>query len=180
MSTSLLWNSGNSKYRVLKREFLSPPPSHSSDDLLFFLRTIGRPFYTSLEHLLRANARMAPLVVSTSVIPLTHQKNFFDVDRFKSIEFVTILLLLYVFWPRGMWDLSSLTRDQTCMPCIGRWSPNLWTTREVPPPPPSPQNFSSYHGQDLSLICFRSLLFILGCPYEDQVPWIHQPLCEEL
>ena len=29
------------------------------------------------------------------------------------IEFVTILLLFYVlvFWPRGMWDLSSLTRD---------------------------------------------------------------------
>ena len=29
------------------------------------------------------------------------------------IEFVTILLLFHVlvFWPRGMWDLSSLTRD---------------------------------------------------------------------
>ena len=38
------------------------------------------------------------------------------------IEFVTILLLLYVliFWPQGMWDLSSLTRDQTHTPCIGR------------------------------------------------------------
>ena len=30
---------------VCGHEFLSPPPSHSSDDLLFFLRTIGRPFY---------------------------------------------------------------------------------------------------------------------------------------
>ena len=41
------------------------------------------------------------------------------------IEF-TVLLLFYVlvFWPRGMWDLSSL--------CTGRWSPNHWTTREVP------------------------------------------------
>ena len=31
------------------------------------------------------------------------------------IEFVTILLLFYVlvFWPHGMWDLSSLTRDGT-------------------------------------------------------------------
>ena len=31
------------------------------------------------------------------------------------IEFVTILFLLYalVFWPRGMWDLISLTRYQT-------------------------------------------------------------------
>ena len=40
------------------------------------------------------------------------------------IEFVTILLLFYVlfFWPGGMWDLSSLTRDQTLTPCIERQS----------------------------------------------------------
>ena len=39
------------------------------------------------------------------------------------IEFVTTLLLLYVsfFWPWGMWDLSSLTRNQTHIPYIGRW-----------------------------------------------------------
>ena len=38
------------------------------------------------------------------------------------IEFVTILHLFYVLvlWLQGMWDLSSLTRDQTCIPCIGR------------------------------------------------------------
>ena len=50
------------------------------------------------------------------------------------IEFVTILLLLYVlvFWPRGMRDLSSLTRDLTSTLCIGRWSLNHWTAREVP------------------------------------------------
>ena len=42
------------------------------------------------------------------------------------IEFVTILLLFYVlvFWPRGMWDLSSPTRDGTCTLCIGRQSLN--------------------------------------------------------
>ena len=27
-----------------------------------------------------------------------------------------------------MWDLSSLTRDQTRTLCIGRWSLNKWTT----------------------------------------------------
>ena len=50
------------------------------------------------------------------------------------IEFVTILLLLYVLvsWPSGMWNLSSLTRDQTCTPRIGRQSLNHWTAREVP------------------------------------------------
>ena len=40
------------------------------------------------------------------------------------IEFVTVLLLFYVlvFWLRGMWNLSSLTRDRTHTPCIGRQS----------------------------------------------------------
>ena len=35
-----------------------------------------------------------------------------------SIEFVTILLLVYVlvFWMRGMWDLRSPTRNGTCTP----------------------------------------------------------------
>ena len=49
-------------------------------------------------------------------------------------EFVTILLLFYVlvFWLRGMWDLSSLTRDRTWTLCIGSQSLNHWTTREVP------------------------------------------------
>ena len=31
-----------------------------------------------------------------------------------------------------MWDLSSLTRDQTCVPCIERWILNCWATRELP------------------------------------------------
>ena len=31
-----------------------------------------------------------------------------------------------------MWDLSPPTRDWTCTPCVGRWSPSHWTTREVP------------------------------------------------
>ena len=59
------------------------------------------------------------------------KKYFFKV----SVEFVTILLLFYVLvlWPRGMWDLSSLTKDGTCTPCIGRGSLNHWTAREGPP-----------------------------------------------
>ena len=36
------------------------------------------------------------------------------------------------FWSQGLWDLSSLTRDPICTPCIGRWSFNHWTTKEVP------------------------------------------------
>ena len=50
------------------------------------------------------------------------------------IECITILLLFYVlfFWPRGIWDLSSLIRDLTHIPCIGRQSLNHWATKEVP------------------------------------------------
>ena len=54
------------------------------------------------------------------------------------IEFATILLLFhgFCFWVffslRGMWDLSFLTRDRTCTPCIRRQSLNHWTTRQVP------------------------------------------------
>ena len=40
--------------------------------------------------------------------------------------------MFWFFWPQGMWDLISLTRDQTRNPCIGRGSLNHWTTREVP------------------------------------------------
>ena len=32
-----------------------------------------------------------------------------------------------------MWDLSSLTRDQTHILCIASWILNHWTTRQVPP-----------------------------------------------
>ena len=50
------------------------------------------------------------------------------------IEFVTTLLLFLflVFWPWGMLDLSSLTRDRTCTPCTGRQCPNHWISRELP------------------------------------------------
>ena len=32
---------------------------------------------------------------------------------------------------KGIWNLNSLTRDQTHTFCTGRWSLNHWTTREV-------------------------------------------------
>ena len=61
---------------------------------------------------------------------------FFDVDHFRvCIEFVTILLLFFfyvsVLWPQDMWDHSSVSKDRTCISCIGRWILNHRTTREV-------------------------------------------------
>ena len=40
----------------------------------------------------------------------------------------------FFFKARGMWDLSSPTRDQTCNPCTGKGSLDHWTARRVPPP----------------------------------------------
>ena len=49
------------------------------------------------------------------------------------IEFVTTLLLLPVlmFWPQGMWGLSSLTKAGIPISCVGRQSLTHWTDREV-------------------------------------------------
>ena len=37
------------------------------------------------------------------------------------------------FWLHGMWDLSSPTRDQTCIPSIGRQSLNHWNDGKILP-----------------------------------------------
>ena len=47
------------------------------------------------------------------------------------IEFVTNTASVLMSWLQGRWGLSSLTRDRTCVPCIGRQSLNYQTTREV-------------------------------------------------
>ena len=61
--------------------------------------------------------------------------NFFVVGYFKSLYGIFTILLLFhvlVFWPLGIWDLSSLTRDQTGTPHDGRQSLTHWTAREAP------------------------------------------------
>ena len=36
-----------------------------------------------------------------------------------STIFKFFFLIHFIFWPQGMWDLSSLIRDWTCAPCSG-------------------------------------------------------------
>ena len=59
-----------------------------------------------------------------------------DRGHFLTCLFAAMLLLFYVwaifFWPGGLWDLSSMNRDQTPAPCIGRQSLNYCTTNKVP------------------------------------------------
>ena len=64
--------------------------------------------------------------------------------------------MFWVFWLQGMWDLSSLIRDQTCTPCIERWSLNHWTTREVL------RLFSSYWSVQFLLLNCLLLLSVLS------------------
>ena len=40
--------------------------------------------------------------------------------------------IVWAQWSHVMWDLSSLTRDGTCIPCIERQVLNHWTTRGGP------------------------------------------------
>ena len=44
---------------------------------------------------------------------------------------IAFIFYILVSQPRGMWDLSFLTRDRTYIPCTGRLSLNHWTSREV-------------------------------------------------
>ena len=49
------------------------------------------------------------------------------------IFLATLGLCCNVWVLHCMWDLNSLTRDWTHVPCIRRQILNHWTTREVPP-----------------------------------------------
>ena len=62
---------------------------------------------------------------------------FFD-DHFKSLYWmcynISSVLCFLLFWHWGMWGLSSLPRDGTCilLPLTGRGSLKHWIAREVP------------------------------------------------
>ena len=50
----------------------------------------------------------------------------------KSVLLLLFLFSVFVATPGSMWDLSALTKDQTCAPELEALSPNLWTARYVP------------------------------------------------
>ena len=75
----------------------------------------------------RVNEELTPLLI----------KDFFFVwwgPFLKSLLNFSQCCSYFMFWIFGLWgrwDLSTLTRDRTLTPCVGRQSPNHWTTREV-------------------------------------------------
>ena len=59
-----------------------------------------------------------------------------------------------------MWDLSSLTKDQTHVPCIGRWILYPWTTREVPK-----VIIDSYEFTAILNLVFQLILYFFFVPF---------------
>ena len=91
----------------------------------------------SLAHHMLRNPGEKSLI--TASFSFCYQKSFSDFYSLLWLFKSLLNLLQYCFcfmflflWPRGMWDLSSLTRDRTHSPLIGRQNLNHWTTREVP------------------------------------------------
>ena len=69
------------------------------------------------------------------VFPFFHyifQFNNFHFGSFIIIIIIIIIIIMAI--PCGMKHFSSLTRDQTCVPCIGGMESYHWITREVPVP----------------------------------------------
>ena len=55
-----------------------------------------------------------------------------DLFPFRNYFIILIVYFYFLAVPRGMWDLSSPTRDWTCTPSRAEWTLNQWTAREVP------------------------------------------------
>ena len=79
-----------------------------------------------------------PLHWQANSYPLSHQgspSNLFSRNTLISFIYLTVSGLSCCMWaqlPRGMWGLSSLTRDRTCVLLIGRWILNHGTMSKVP------------------------------------------------
>ena len=75
---------------------------------------------------------------SVSISPCLYQHlllSFFIFYFSHSVYIVShcgFMLFFHLATRPGLWDLSSLTRDRTCLPAVEGWSLNHWTAREFP------------------------------------------------
>ena len=85
-----------------------------------------------LIHLLDLNLQH-PVLRFQKVITMRNE----DLNIYSSYFWKRLLLFFFFgcsgssLWCWGMWDLSSLARDRTCVPGIRRWILNHWNTREI-------------------------------------------------
>ena len=87
-------------------------------------------------HLILNFAAALSLVLRSPLKTINHTNVPSTAFLYRSAYLKTDLFFFFFFaTPHGMWDLSSLNRDQVRAPCIGRQSLNHWTAREVPKNP---------------------------------------------
>ena len=79
--------------------------------------------------------------------------------NFNCFEILNLFYLLAVLW--GMWDISSLTRDQNCAPCIGSVESSPLDCQRRPGPP----NFSGPY------LFTKSQQQIHSLPYVQRAGW---------
>ena len=64
---------------------------------------------------------------------------------------IAYLKKIFLAIPYSRWDLSSLTRDWTCIPCTGRLNLNPWTMGDV-------QEVAYFHlSKKFLCVCYRSV-----------------------
>ena len=113
-------------FRIIVSLFTTPLNGMSSDPTLL----LEILFYLSKPKTTDAQPEKVPSEIHTHpYIYITVLGLHCRVQALKCSDSVTVM---QTYLPHGMWDLSSLTRDQTCIPCIGRQIPHHWTTGKVP------------------------------------------------
>ena len=180
-----------------------PPPSFGSGRMVVKKKNGGNP---SAPHY-PSTARLCVCVCLRSPIRFFFKLHwvclavpgFFAAARSLSLVVALRLLLLrstgsevhrlsscstQAWLPPGMWHLSSPTRDQTRIPCIGRWILNHWTTREVPPvrfltvdSKRGKQLFSYILQKQFKKITQRIFFPVSGCCSQNTKRWISYLYC---
>ena len=103
----------------------------------FFMNAVGWSQISFLQKGHESPVRHSPHHPISSITPYCLPLSFvLSVTSLLAFEgcwvFVCVCLFVFVFWPGSSQDRSSQTRNRNRAPCSESWSPNHWTTREVP------------------------------------------------
>ena len=117
-------------------DHLAKEPVEDTDPSTISLNTVGYAFYINSDDW---SFFSPPLFLGLDSVLVLHMSGVFFLDYVRSLstclfKYVFLFILNLSFFlatPCGMWNLSSPTRDGTCVPCNGRRVLNHWTTKEV-------------------------------------------------
>ena len=118
---------------VLLQEFPHDRPPSQDTDLLAVHREHLQPSPSPTQH-----PQLFPSIVSLPLtFPFSDTSSTWPLATLSKNRSFPSQFNVYLFWgwggmPRGLWDLSSPTRDWTRDLAVKAPSPNHWTTREFP------------------------------------------------